>query len=378
MSDVEPPPPSPEPPPSPRVEGYVDTCDRTHVAGWCWSPDRPAEPLDLVVSQGGRELGRTVADKFRRDLLLAGKGDGRHGYRLDLPRELLSAAPGSRISVRLKDGGRELSGSPAPVSDLIQEMILTPAVFAGFAEGPPLRFRALRIDIANTCNLSCVYCPTIALRTKERVDLDAFRSFLARRVAGVEQLSIGCGQEPTVSPALCDFLEAVAESPAPPSEDLILVTNGTLLHRHDWSRFAKAGLSALFVSLDSVDPEVLGDVRRGSELSRIEENITGVLAAVEGLKLHLNIVVTKRNLAHVDEVIEWGWRRGAATITLREMYFPPTTEVADQALFGLMVEEGAFASLRERLVERWGEERFCFADRLHLEEEYAYWAPKLV
>lgn len=364
--------------PEPSIEGYVDNCDVTHVAGWCWCPGRPDDVVELVVSCGEQELGRTSAHRFRRDLLLAGKGTGRYGYFFDLPPEFLSKTEELCVSVRCAETGQELVCSPVSVSRTIQEMIISPAIFSRFVEGPPLDFHALRVDIANTCNLSCVYCPTIALRSKERIDLETFKRFLETRVKSVEQFAIGCGQEPTVSPQLCDFLEAVAASTARPRDSLILVTNGTLLHRHDWSRLAASGLSSLFISLDSVDPEVLGDVRCGSKLEKIQENVAGVLAAVEGLRLHLNIVVTNRNLSRVDEVIEWGWSQSAATITLREMYFPPTTEVADERLFSLMVEEGVFPALRERVVERWGPERFCFADRLHLEEEYAYWAPKLV
>ncbi len=60
----------PEPLPAAPVEGYVDNCDRTHVSGWCWRSDRPDGAVELSVSIGGRELGRTKADKFRRDLLL--------------------------------------------------------------------------------------------------------------------------------------------------------------------------------------------------------------------------------------------------------------------------------------------------------------------
>lgn len=362
-------------------EGYVDDCDCTRIAGWCWRADRPDGPVELTIHDGERELGRTRADKFRRDLLLAGKGNGKHGFHFDLPAEYLQRAHGS-LSVRVADGGFELVGSPAAVRPLIQELILSPPVFARYLEGPPLEFGTLRVDIANTCNLFCVYCPTIALRSKERVDLASFERFLAQRVARAQNLALGCGQEPTTHPELVEFLDAVARSPARPSELFMLVTNATLLHKHDWGRIAASGLNALYVSLDSVDPEVLGGVRTGSKLALIHDNVTGLLAAAPKLRLHLNVVVTNRNLGYVEDVIAWGVTKNAASFTLREMYFPPTPNpkptIEERELRGLMLAQGEFAALRERLVARWGAERFVFADRLHLEQEYAYWAPKLV
>ncbi|MBI5435458.1 MAG: radical SAM protein [Planctomycetes bacterium] len=367
--------------PHAAFEGFVDDCDCTRIAGWCWRSDQPDASVELVIRDGERELGRTRADKFRRDLLLAGKGNGKHGFHFDLPEEYLLRAEG-KLSVRAVDAECELVGSPATVRPLIQELILSPPVFARYVDGPPLDFGTLRVDIANTCNLFCVYCPTIALRSKERVELASFERFLSQRVAHAQNFAIGCGQEPTTNPELVSFLEAIGTSPAKPSEMFMLVTNGTLLHKHDWARIAKSGLNALYLSLDSVDPDVLGGVRIGSKLALIQENVTGLLAAAPGVRLHLNIVVTNRNRGYVEDVIAWGTAQNAASFTLREMYFPPTPNpkptIEEQELRGLMLEEGQFATLRDRLIAKWGPERFVFADRLHLEQEYAYWAPKLV
>lgn len=363
-------------------EGFVDDCDCTRIAGWAWRADRPDAEVELVIRDGERELGRTKADKFRRDLLFAGKGSGRHGFHFDLPAEYVERALTRQITVRAADGDFELVGSPATVRPMIQELILGPPVFGKYVEGPALEFGTLRVDISNTCNLTCVYCPTIALRSKERLDLAEFERFLSGRIAKVDNFAIGCGQEPTANPMLCDFLDAIGRSPSKPREMFMLVTNGTLLHKHDWNRIAASGLNALYVSLDSVDADVLADVRRGSKLALIQENVVGLLDVAKDLRLHLNIVVTHKNLPLVDDVVAWGATQNAATVTLREMYFPPTPNpnptMEERELRDLMLGPGEFAALRERLIAKWGPERFVFADRLHLEQEYAYWAPKLV
>ncbi|MEL6429438.1 MAG: radical SAM protein [Planctomycetota bacterium] len=366
--------------PRPRqIEGFVDNCDCMSVSGWCWDAANPDHEVELSFTCDGVELGRTKANKFRRDLLLAGKGTGRYGYFFELPREFLSRTDAPHVEVAVVESGQALVGSPAEVRMKVGEMIISPVVFDEFREGPKLDFHALRIDISNTCNLSCVYCPTIALRTKDKIDLEEFTRFLEARVEGVDEFALGCGQEPTTNMELADFMEAIAASgKAKPRDKFMLVTNGTLLHKHDWKRFKEAGLNTLFLSLDSMDADILGDVRVGSKLPRILENVEGVLEAVPGLELRVNVVVTTKNIGVIEDVVEWAWKMDAATVTLREMYFPPTTKVPDEKLFELMVQPGEFDALRKRVIERWGHEKFEFADRLHLEEEYAYWAPKLV
>ena len=368
-------------------EGYLDDCDCMRVSGWCYRSDRPDEPLTVVVrelgsngagGEGGREIGRVTANRFRRDLLAAGKGNGRHGFHLDLPADLVARSETCRVSVTVDGTGGDLLGSPGVVRRKVGELILSPPVFSRFLDGPPLDFGTLRIDISNTCNLKCVYCPTIAVRTKERVSLSAFEELLDRRVHGLENLALGCGQEPTTSSQLCDYIEAVGRSRVRPTGMFMLVTNGTLLHKHDWERIGKSTLNALYLSLDSMDQETLGALRCGSKVDRITENVGGLLEAAPNVRLHINVVVTTRNVDGIDDVIAWGKEQDCATFTLREMYLPPTPSTEEAALQPLVLPEGRFARLEAHLRDRWPGEAFQFANRQHLEEEYDDWAPRLL
>lgn len=358
-------------------EGFLDECDFSRVSGWCYRRDRPDSPMSLVIRAGPREIARVQADRFRRDLLIAGKGNGRHGFHFELPAALLAEIENLPVSVTVADSDYELKGCPANIKRRIGELILSPVVFSRFMDGPVLDFGTLRIDITNTCNLNCVYCPTIALRTKDKLDLESFERFLDRRINRLDHLAIGCGQEPTTTPRLCEFLEAASRSRARPRESFMLVTNGTLLHKHDWERIGKSSLNALYVSLDSVDPEILDEVRCGSRLARIQENVSGLLKVAKNVRLHLNIVVSAANLAVIDDVIAWGRQEACKTFTLREMYFPPTPSSEPSTLQPLVLEDGQFAQLEERLRRKWSDETFEFANRRHLQEEYEYWAPRL-
>ena len=68
-------------------EGYLDKVIDGTLHGWAWNDSRPDEHVVVdVYDHGNRALLQSVtAGIFRPDLLRAGKGDGRHGFRVFLP-----------------------------------------------------------------------------------------------------------------------------------------------------------------------------------------------------------------------------------------------------------------------------------------------------
>jgi hypothetical protein len=87
--------------------GHHDVADCERIIGWAWDADRPNTPVDVDIFDGDRLLARVSADIFRRDLLQAGYGDGRHGFEYRVPRELKD---GRRhlIVVRIANTTKEL------------------------------------------------------------------------------------------------------------------------------------------------------------------------------------------------------------------------------------------------------------------------------
>ncbi len=77
------------------------------VDGWCWSPSRPQQRLRVDLLIEGAVAAQVNAGVFRRDLLLLQIGDGRHGFRLPLPRGALHAGRTScLIEAREPDCGQ--------------------------------------------------------------------------------------------------------------------------------------------------------------------------------------------------------------------------------------------------------------------------------
>ena len=122
--------------PRPRqIEGFVDNCDCMSVSGWCCDAANPDHEVELSFTCDGVELGRTKANKFRRDLLLAGKGTGRYGDFFELPREFLSRTDAPHVEVAVVEGGQALVGSPAEVRMKVGEMLISHLVFDELSEG---------------------------------------------------------------------------------------------------------------------------------------------------------------------------------------------------------------------------------------------------
>ena len=81
-------------------EGFVDTANCTIISGWAWDSNRPNSPIDVEIWDGQRLLTKLYADRFRRDLLDAGKGNGYHAFHYYLPARS-SDHPPRLMSVRV-------------------------------------------------------------------------------------------------------------------------------------------------------------------------------------------------------------------------------------------------------------------------------------
>jgi hypothetical protein len=96
------------------LKGYVDRADETTVSGWAWDQDEPERRLVLQLCDGEDVVSDIVADVLRPDLASAGVGDGRYGFAIRLPPNLLTG-PVHLLRVRYKETGADLNKSPQRV-----------------------------------------------------------------------------------------------------------------------------------------------------------------------------------------------------------------------------------------------------------------------
>lgn len=173
--------------------------------------------------------------------------------------------------------------------------------------GRPLR--DLRLSVTDRCNLRCTYCMPAEVFGPDhaflpRAELLSFEEIerLARIFVGlgVEKLRI-TGGEPTLRRDLPDLISRLAAIAG--VRDLAMTTNGLLLPRLAGDLKA-AGLARVTVSLDSLDPQVFGQMNGlGVSPQKVLDGIEAALRA--GLGVKINTVVKRGvNDAHLTEL----WR----------------------------------------------------------------------
>ncbi|RQM59443.1 GTP 3',8-cyclase MoaA [Aeromonas enteropelogenes] len=159
-------------------------------------------------------------------------------------------------------------------------------------DGFSRRFYYLRLSITDVCNFRCTYCLPDGYRPEGR------KSFLSvdeiRRVVsgfatmGTRKVRL-TGGEPSLRRDFTSIIEAVASTPG--IEKVAMTTNGYRLKERAREWF-DAGLSALNVSVDSLDPRQFHQITGENKLVEVMEGIEAALAA--GFKsVKINAVLLK-------------------------------------------------------------------------------------
>ncbi len=152
----------------------------------------------------------------------------------------------------------------------------------------------LRVSVTDRCNLRCAYCmPEEGVPLVPRgeiptlTELAAAVAWLVERF-GVDRVKV-TGGEPLVRGGLPAFVAKIAAIPG--VAEISMTTNGTRLVGAA-AQLAKAGLSRVNISLDTLDPVRFRELTRGG---RVEEVLAGIDAALEAglLPVKLNSVLRR-------------------------------------------------------------------------------------
>ncbi len=85
------------------LRGRLDRVGADVVAGWAQNPALPEAPVCLDIVVDGVVVERTLANRFRHDLVIAGMGSGQHGFSVRLPFTLTTAQRASTTVRRSSD-----------------------------------------------------------------------------------------------------------------------------------------------------------------------------------------------------------------------------------------------------------------------------------
>lgn len=151
------------------------------------------------------------------------------------------------------------------------------------------RIDYLRISITDRCNLRCVYCmPEGGVSTLRHSDILTYEEIvrltgLLTRL-GVRHLRV-TGGEPMARQGCLDLVRRLHETSG---VETIAMTTNALLLRGRVAEAREAGLNALNISLDTIDPATYAAMTRGG---RVEDVLSVIDDAVSlGMRVKVNAV----------------------------------------------------------------------------------------
>jgi radical SAM protein with 4Fe4S-binding SPASM domain len=184
----------------------------------------------------------------------------------------------------------------------------------GFVKRPPFPIQ-VDYELFYTCNLRCPIC-IMSLPREERLrwgdparklSLETVKRLLDEGAArGQAAVGLNGICEPLLSP---DLPEIVRYARAAGMMDVMFNTNGLLLGEDISRDLIRAGLTRLMISLDAATEETYRQIRVGSDLEKVTENIKRFVRLRREMKARLPIVrvsycVTSINEHELDDFIE--------------------------------------------------------------------------
>jgi cyclic pyranopterin phosphate synthase len=177
------------------------------------------------------------------------------------------------------------------------------------------RVRYLRVSLTDRCNMRCTYCmPAEGIEHVPRAEVlsleETARMVRAFAAWGVERVRL-TGGEPTLRRNLTwlvEQLRSISTLEGAPLE-VVMTSNGELLGELA-GPLVRAGLCAVTVSLDTLDPERFTTITRRGQLAKVVAGIDAALAA--GLPVKLNTVAVRGfNDDELVSLCKFAWRRNA-------------------------------------------------------------------
>lgn len=149
----------------------------------------------------------------------------------------------------------------------------------------------MRVSVTDRCNLRCIYCmPEEGVDQVSHQDILTYaeitRIVNAAAAAGITRIKL-TGGEPLVRKNLAGLAGDIKALPG--IEEVTVTTNGVLL-KEQLEDLVAAGVSAVNISLDTLDPGMYAQIARRDALASAVEGLEAAIAC-PGLKVKVNCVL---------------------------------------------------------------------------------------
>ncbi|MDR2451054.1 MAG: alpha/beta fold hydrolase [Candidatus Accumulibacter sp.] len=287
-----------------------------------WSEGFFGKPARLAILPGaGHHLFSGSTAPLAVDLISRAVSDLDCGNRIDSE----TSAALSRIEPGFRDF---LSATPSAFAHLVrcpgvrralgEELDLTPV-----AQGDPL---IANIEITTCCNLKCRFCARTRLaRTGRHMPFDTFRRVLAWLPNSYRITLVGLG-EPLLHPELDIFIRYAKSL----GKKVGLVTNAMLLSEKAGRNLLDAKLDSIAFSLDASHQELSDAVRKGSDFTKVIDNIRSFVRISKAMAANISMAVFSAisidTVAALDGLIDCVSDLGVDALMLTDLNFKANLE----------------------------------------------------
>lgn len=166
----------------------------------------------------------------------------------------------------------------------------------------------LVIEATSKCNLSCTFCgmhsKNLSIKgasKKEHMDLVLFNETI-KKCHGMEPVKVlylhGRG-EPLLNPNIITMVNIAKKAKI--ADQIILVTNGSLLEKNLFLKLVEAGTTSFRISLDIISPTKFHEVK-GADLSqKVLANITTYIDLIRTQHLNVSLTILCENPESQDK-----------------------------------------------------------------------------
>lgn len=149
----------------------------------------------------------------------------------------------------------------------------------------------LRVSVTDRCNLRCVYCipkDGVELTTHEELLSfnEIYRVCSVMATMGLHKIKL-TGGEPLIRRDLDKLVKKLKETPG--IEQVTLTTNGVLLEEKV-DDLVKAGIDAITVSIDTLNPKLFSQITRRDELDKVLKGLEKAYEYSPNISVKINCV----------------------------------------------------------------------------------------
>ncbi|WP_069472701.1 radical SAM protein [Candidatus Marithrix sp. Canyon 246] len=127
----------------------------------------------------------------------------------------------------------------------------------------------IKVEVSNICNLHCIMCPIDDIEApKRKLTLDEFKHILSQFPFLTKIGLYGIG-EPLNNPRIYEMIKICHDR----NIETEFVSNATLFNETRINKLIEAGLSNIYISIDSVNPQKYESIRVGSNFEKVIQNL---------------------------------------------------------------------------------------------------------